>query len=45
LISCGVDYGRPEHRISVLYLIPLTTLLILRRFDFTNSPAFKRFQK
>lgn len=34
LISCGVDYGRPEHRISVLYLIPLTSLLILRRLEF-----------
>jgi hypothetical protein len=40
LISCGVDYGRPEHRISVLYLIPLTSLLILRRLEFP-----KRFHK
>jgi len=39
-ISCGVDYGRPEHRISVLYLIPLTSLLILRRLEFP-----KRFHK
>jgi hypothetical protein len=49
LISCGVDYGRPEHRISVLYLIPLTTLLILHRFEFSKSPVFlsieKRFHK
>jgi hypothetical protein len=45
LISCGVDYGRPEHRISVLYLIPLTSLLILRRFEFSKSPAFLAIQK
>jgi hypothetical protein len=40
LISCGVDYGRPEHRISVLFLIPLTSLLILRRLEFP-----KRFHR
>jgi hypothetical protein len=40
LISCGIDYGRPEHRISVLFLIPLTSLLILRRLEFP-----KRFHK
>jgi hypothetical protein len=49
LISCGVDYGRPEHRISVLYLIPLTSLLILHRLEFSKSPFFlslaKRFHK
>jgi hypothetical protein len=45
LISCGVDYGRPEHRISVLYLIPLTSLLVLHRFEFSNSPFLKRFRK
>ncbi len=45
LISSGVDYGRPEHRISVLFLIPLTSLLILRRFEFSRSPVLLSIQK
>jgi hypothetical protein len=43
-ISSGIDYGRPEHRTSVLFIMPFLVVLIANRFQIWNSVLVRRFQ-